>query len=326
MSSNLSRYILRRALQALPLLISILIINFILIHLAPGDPIYLLAGDAGDAAYYAAMRAKYGLDQPLVAQLVLYLVNAAQGQFGFSFAYNRPVFEVIFSRVPPTLLLMGTSLAVSTFLGIRLGAVSARRAGGVIDNSIAVGTLIAYGMPAFWLGQLLVITFAFWLGWFPIQGMVDVRQDSRGLAYFVDVLRHLILPMTTLALLHLALVTRLTRSGLRQELSEDYVRTAYAKGLSNVQVLNRHALRNALLPVVTATGGYIGTLFTGAVLTEIIFAWPGLGRLLYDSTLSRDYPLLMGLFLLVAATVILSNLVTDVLYTFIDPRVRYERE
>jgi peptide/nickel transport system permease protein len=317
------RYILRRILQAVPLLLGILIINFTLIHLAPGDPIYLLAGDAGDAAYFAAMRAKFGLDQPIPTQLGLYLLNAAQGQFGYSFAYTRPVFEVIWSRVPATLLLMGGSLILSTALGIWMGIVSARRAHSALDVGISVGTLLGYGMPAFWLAQLLVLVFAIWLGWFPIQGMVNVRADHTGLAFVADVLHHLFLPMLTLTLLHLALVARLTRTGLREELSEDYVRTAYAKGLFDAQVIHRHALRNALLPVVTAVGSHIPSLFTGAVLTEIIFAWPGIGRLLYDATLNRDYPLLMGIFLLVAVTVILANLVTDILYTFLDPRVRY---
>ncbi len=323
MSPSLSRYLFRRILQAIPLLIGILVINFILIHIAPGDPIYLLAGDSGDAGYYAAMRARYGLDQPLLTQVLLYVANALQGQFGYSFAYTRPVFEVIFSRVPATLLLMGSSLVLSTTVGVWLGTVSASRGRGTLVNLISVGTLIGYGMPAFWLGQLLVLVFAVWLGWFPIEGMTNVRESYQGMAYVADVLKHLVLPMVTLAILHLALVTRLTRASLLEELTEDYIRTARAKGLSERLLISRHALRNALLPVATATGTYIGTLLTGAVLTEIIFAWPGIGRLLYDATLNRDYPLLMGIFMLVAVTVILTNLLTDLLYTFLDPRVRY---
>lgn len=323
MSANLSRYILRRILQAVPLLLGVLVVNFVLIHLAPGDPIYLLAGEGGDPAYFAAMRAKYGLDRPLPTQLGLYLLGTAQGDFGVSFAYTRPVFEVILSRLPPTLLLMGVSLALSTFIGIWLGLIAGRTARSGVDRAVLVATLIGYGMPAFWLGQLLVLLFAVRLGWFPIQGMVDARQDHQGVARLADILRHLVLPAATLSLLHLALITRLTRTGLREELSKDYARTARAKGLSSAQVANRHALRNALLPVVTVVGNDIGTLFTGAVLTEIIFAWPGLGRLLYDATLNRDYPLLMGIFLLVGTSVIVANIVTDVAYTFFDPRVTY---
>ncbi len=323
MSSHLPRYVLRRVLQAGPLLLGVLVVNFVLIHLAPGNPIYLLAGEGGDASYFAAMRAKYGLDQPLPTQLGLYLVGAARGEFGYSFAYTRPVFEVIFSRLPPTLLLMGVSLALSTAVGIGLGLISARKAGTMVDRAVLLATLIGYGMPAFWLGQLLVLLFAVRLVWFPVQGMVDARQDYQGLARVGDILRHLALPATTLSALHLALVTRLTRTGLREEFVKDYTRTAHAKGLSSAQVANRHALRNALLPVVTVVGTDIGTLFTGAVLTEIIFAWPGLGRLLYDATLNRDYPLLMGIFLLVGTSVIVASIVTDVVYAFLDPRVTY---
>jgi len=323
MSSHLPRYILRRVLQAVPLLLGVLVVNFFLIHLAPGDPIYLLAGDGGDEAYFAAMREKYGLDQPLPVQLGLYLLGVARGEFGYSFAYARPVFDVVFARLPPTLLLMGVSIVLSTGVGIWLGVVCARRPRSGVERSVLVATLLGYGCPAFWLGQLLVLLFAVRLGWFPVQGMVDARADHDGLARADDIVRHLALPVATLSVLHLALVTRLTRTGLREELGKDYVRTARAKGLPAPRVVNRHALRNALLPVVTVVGADIGTLFTGAVLTEIVFAWPGLGRLLYDATLNRDYPLLMGIFLLVGASVILTNIVTDVAYTVLDPRVRY---
>lgn len=323
MASSLPRYIVRRVLQAVPLFLGVLVVNFVLIHLAPGDPIYLLAGEGGDPRYFAAMRAKYGLDQPLPTQLAAYLRGAVQGEFGYSFAYARPVFEVIFARLPPTLLLMGTSLALSTGIGIWLGLIAARRARSALDRGLLLFTLIGFGMPAFWLGQLLVLLFAVRLGWFPVQGMVDARQDYQGLARVGDILRHLVLPVTTLILLHLALVTRLTRTGLREELAKDYARTALAKGLAATRVASRHALRNALLPVVTVVGSDIGTLFSGAVLTEIIFAWPGIGRLLYDATLNRDYPLLMGIFLLVAASVIVVNIITDVAYTVLDPRVTY---
>jgi peptide/nickel transport system permease protein len=307
-----------------PLLLGVLVVNFFLIHLAPGDPIYLLAGDGGDEAYFAAMREKYGLDEPLPVQLGLYLLGVAQGEFGYSFAYARPVFEVIAARLPPTLLLMGVSLILSTVVGVWLGVVCARRPRSGVERSVLVATLLGYGCPAFWLGQLLVLLFAVRLGWFPVLGMVNARADYEGLDLAADIARHLALPVATLSLLHLALVTRLTRTGLREEMGKDYVRTARAKGLPTPRVVNGHALRNALLPVVTVVGADIGTLFTGAVLTEIVFAWPGLGRLLYDSTLNRDYPLLMGIFLLVGTSVILTNIVTDVAYAVLDPRVKYE--
>jgi peptide/nickel transport system permease protein len=317
-------YVLQRLAQAVPVLLGLLIFNFVLIHSAPGDPIYVLAGQSGDAAYYAEMRARFGLDRPLLEQLGRYVVNLAGGDFGYSFAYRQPVFQVILSRVPATLLLSLSGLVVATLLGLWLGTVSARHVATPLDHVISAGTLIGYSMPAFWLGQVLLIIFAGGLGLFPVQGMTTARVSYSGLRYVLDVLWHLILPAMTLGLLQLALVTRLTRTGLLEVLNEDYVRTARAKGLAPRSVLYGHALRNALLPVVTVVGGHVGTLLAGAVLTEIIFAWPGLGRLLYDATLSRDYPLLMAIFLLVSASVVVVNLLTDLTYTALDPRVRYQ--
>ena len=283
----------------------------------------LLAGQSGDAAYYAEMRARFGLDRPLPEQLGRYILNVARGDFGYSFAYRQPVFQVILGRVPATLLLSLSGLVLATALGLWLGALSARHAETPLDHLISAGTLLGYSMPAFWLGQVLLIVFAAGLGLFPVQGMTTARGGLTGLWYYLDILWHLVLPAVTLGLLQLALVTRLTRTGLLEVLAEDYVRTARAKGLAPRAVLYRHALRNALLPVVTVVGGHVGTLLAGAVLTEIIFAWPGLGRLLYDATLSRDYPLLMAIFLVVSASVIVVNLLTDLAYSALDPRVRY---
>ena len=269
------------------------------------------------------MRAKFGLDRPLPEQLGRYLLNATRGEFGYSFAYSQPVFQVVLGRIPATLLLMLSGLVLATFLGVWLGVLAARRAEGALDHLISAGTLIGYSMPAFWLGQILIIVFAAGLGLFPVQGMATARGGYTGLRYAVDVLWHLVLPAATLGLLQLALVARLTRAGLREALAEEFVRTARAKGLASNAVLYRHALRNALLPVVTVVGGHVGTLLAGAVLTEIIFAWPGLGRLLYDATLARDYPLLMAIFLVVSTGVVLANLLTDLVYTRLDPRVRF---
>ena len=316
-------YVLRRLAQAVPVLLGLLALNFVLIHSAPGDPIYVLAGQSGDAAYYAEMRARFGLDRPLPEQLGRYVLNVVRGDFGYSFAYRQPVFQVILSRVPATLLLSLSGLTLATLLGLWLGALVARHVATPLDYAISAGTLIGYSMPAFWLGQLLIIVFAAGLGLFPVQGMSSARGGYTGLRYALDVLWHLVLPSLTLGLLQLALVTRLTRTALREALAEEFVRTARAKGLGPGPVLYRHALRNALLPVVTVVGGHVGTLLAGAVLTEIIFAWPGLGRLLYDATLARDYPLLMAIFLVVSTSVVVANLLTDLVYTLLDPRVRY---
>jgi peptide/nickel transport system permease protein len=317
-----SGYIAARLFQAVPLVLGILVLTFILIHLAPGDPIYAFAGQSGDAAYYAQMRAKFGLDRSIAEQLAIYVLNALHGDFGYSYTYAQPVLAVILDRIPATVLLMGPALVLSTVVGIGLGMQAAARPGGPSDHAILVGSLLGAAMPGFWLGQLLVIVFAVGLGWFPIQGMTTARGSGTGLAAVIDVVRHLVLPVVTLAVLQLALITRLTRSSLRDALAEDYARASRAKGLTNAQVLLRHAFPNARLPVITVVGGHFGTLLTGAVLVEIIFAWPGLGRLLYDATLARDYPLLMGIFLVASVSVIAANLVVDVLYGWLDPRVR----
>jgi peptide/nickel transport system permease protein len=317
-------YVLRRLIQAVPLVLAILVLTFALVHLAPGDPIYALAGQSGDAAYYASMRAKFGLDRPLVEQLGIYLVNALHGDFGYSYTHSQPVFVVIAGRIPATLLLMVPAVVLSSVLGVWFGAQAAAHLDRPADHVIVTGTMLGAAVPAFWLGQILVISLAGGLGVFPVQGMSAARGSPPGIAGVFDVLHHLVLPVLTLATLQLTLVTRLTRSGLREALAEDYVRTGWAKGLNGVEVLFRHALPNALLPVVTLVGSQFGTLLTGAVLTEIIFAWPGLGRLLYDATLSRDYPLLMGIFLMASVSVIAANLMVDLLYSWLDPRVRLQ--
>lgn len=316
-------YIVRRLIQAIPLVFGVLVITFVLIHLVPGDPTYILAGEGGDEAYYAEIRASYGLDRPLPEQLVRYILEVLRGDFGYSFRYQQPVFQVILSRVPATLLLTGTALTFSTVLGIGLGVVGALRPRSPTDHGLAVMTLTFFAMPVFWLGQLLIILFAVGFKLFPVQGMVDARETYTGLQYWGDVLHHLALPALTLGLVQLAQTARLTRTSLREVMQEDFIRTARAKGLRERRVVLGHALQNAVLPVVTALGSQIGGLLTGAALTETIFAWPGLGRLLLDATLARDYPVLMGLFILVTVTVIVANLLTDLVYLLLDPRVRY---
>jgi peptide/nickel transport system permease protein len=316
-------YVLRRLLQAVPLVVGILVLTFFLIHLAPGDPIYALAGQSGDAAYYAAMRAKFGLDRPLPEQLAIYLLNALHGDFGYSYTHSQAVFAVIADRVPATLLLMGPALLLSTVAGVLLGAYAAARAQRATDHLIMSGTLLGAAVPGFWLGQVLVIVFAAGLGLFPVQGMTTARGTATGPALVLDVARHLVLPVATLATLQLTLVTRLVRSGVREALAEDYLRTGRAKGLTDGQLLRRHALPNALLPVVTVVGLQIGFLLGGAVLTETVFSWPGVGFQLYRAIAARDIPLIQGGVLLIAVTFVFVNLLVDVLYAYLDPRIKY---
>jgi peptide/nickel transport system permease protein len=298
-------------------------LNFALIHLAPGDPIVLLAGESGDEAYYAAIRQRWGLDRPLGEQWLRYLLQVLRGELGYSFQYQQPVMQVIASRLLPTLLLMGTSLVTATGLGLWLGVQASVRAGTPIDHVIGTLSLLGAVLPTFWVGQVLVITFAAGLGLFPIQGMVSPRAAYTGLRYVLDVAHHLVLPALTLTVWQLALVVHVTRAGMREALAEEFIRTAHAKGVAPRAIWYRHALRNAVLPLLTVVGQHMGTFLAGATLTEIVFAWPGLGRLLYDATLARDYPLLLAMVLVIAVMVMIATLVTDLLYALVDPRIRY---
>jgi peptide/nickel transport system permease protein len=317
------RYVIRRLLQVLPAVASILIVTFAVVHAAPGDPVVAVAGESGNEEYYAFMRQKFGLDRPVVAQFWTYSSNVLRGDMGVSFVQGRDVTDLIAERVPATLLLMGSALVVSTVGGVVLGALAARRPFGPFDLGVSTGALIGYALPSFWLAQLAMLTIAFRTGWFPIQGMTDARADYTGLAHYLDVARHLVLPSLVLAASEVALITRIARTGILAEMDSDYIRVAQAKGLSSTGALIHHALRNALLPVVTVVGTRIGFLFSGAVLVETVFGWPGLGRLVLSAAQTRDHPLLLGMVLLVAFSLVLSNLITDLLYARVDPRIRY---
>lgn len=317
------RYVVRRLLQVLPAVASILIVTFAVVHAAPGDPVVAVAGESGNDEYYAFMRQKFGLDRPLYEQFWTYTTNVLHGDLGVSFVQGQDVADLIAERIPATLLLMGSALVVSTVGGVALGALAARRPFGPFDLGISTGALIGYALPSFWLAQVAMLTIAFRSGWFPIQGMTDARADYTGLAHYLDIARHLILPSLVLAASEVALISRIARTGILAEMDSDYIRVAQAKGLSRTGALVHHALRNALLPVVTVVGTRIGFLFSGAVLVETVFGWPGLGRLVLSAAQTRDHPLLLGMVLLVAFSLVLSNLVTDLIYARVDPRIRY---
>jgi peptide/nickel transport system permease protein len=318
-----TRYLLRRLLQMVPMLVGIAVVSFFIIHLAPGDPIVALAGEYGDAAYYEYMRAKFGLDRSVPEQLLIYIANVLRGDLGTSYTYGQPVTRVILSRLPATLLLLATSLTLSTLIGIALGSLAARRPHSLRDFSISTLCLVGYAIPVFWLAQMLIIFLALRLDWLPVQGMTTARARYEGMEHLLDIARHMVLPVAALTVQELALTTRLTRTNMLEVLSQDYIQTARAKGLHERRMLVGHALRNALLPVVTVVGGRIGFMFSGAVLTETVFAWPGLGRLLISATLNRDFPILMGMFIMISVAVLIANLVTDLAYAFLDPRIRY---
>lgn len=319
----LARYIGRRLLQLLPAVAAIVLLGFALVHLAPGDPILALAGEDGSAEYYAFMRQRYGLDRPFLVQLATYTGSVLTGDLGHSFVHGKPVASVIAERLPATLLLTGTALVISTVVGVALGVLAVRRRGGLGEVGVTVTALGLFASPVFWLGQLALILFALQLGWFPVQGISSPRSDPQGLAHLADVAHHLALPAVVLASQMLAAVTRMTHSSMLDELEQDYITTARAKGLSEWRVLVRHALRRALLPVATVIGARIGHLLSGSVVVEVVFGWPGVGRLLLSSIEARDRPLILGIFLLVAFSVVLANLITDIAYAWLDPRVRY---
>jgi len=319
-----SGYLLRRLLQVPPAVAAIIVVTFVVVHLAPGDPVVTLAGQSGDEAYYDFMRAKFGLDRPLPEQFVAYSGRLLRADLGTSFVQGRPVAAVIADRLPATLLLTLAALVLSSLGGVALGALAARRPFGGLDLAVSGTALVGYATPSFWLAQLALLTLAFGTRLFPVQGMTDARSGSTGLAHVADVAHHLLLPAVVLAVAQLAHVARLTRSGVLQEMGTAYVRTARSKGVGTGGALGRHALPNALLPVVTVIGTRVGWLFSSAVLVEIVFAWPGLGQLLLTATQTRDYPVLLGLVLLVAVTVVFANLLTDLVYGWIDPRIRFD--
>lgn len=317
------RYVGRRLLQLAPTTAAILLVGFLLIHLAPGDPVLALAGENGDAEYYAFVREKFGLDKPLHVQLATYAGNVVQGDLGTSYVQGRPVAVVIAERLPATLLLTGSALVLSTAVGISVGIFSATRRRRWPDVTVTLATLTMYAAPVFLIGQLAILLLALRAGWFPVQGMSDARSSATGATRLLDVAHHLVLPALVLATQEIAAVSRLARVGLLDELARDHVRTARAKGVPERSVVLKHSLRRAMLPVVTVLGGRVGHLVAGAVVVEVVFGWPGLGRLLVTAMQTRDAPIVLGIFLLVAVTVVLANLVTDLLYAWLDPRVRY---
>ncbi len=319
-------YILKRCAQAIPLLLGVVVFNFVLIQLAPGDPVTLLVGDfPAPPEYVQQVRAEYGLDRPVQEQLILYLGQLARGNLGYSFANRSDVAELIGRRIGPTLELMLTALVLAIVIGVALGVMAARGRGKLPDMLAQLGALVGYSVPDFWLGQILIILFAVTLAWLPAQGMRSPRSSAVGWDSFLETLPYLILPALALSVRFIALFSRITRSAMLEVLNADFVLGVRAKGLSEWRVLITHVLRNAALPIVTVIGYNLGLLIAGSALIETVFAWPGLGRLLFDSITKRDYPVMTGILLLVSFTVVVANLLTDLAYAALDPRVRYTR-
>lgn len=317
-----SRYIARRVLQLLPTVAGILLVTFLILELSPGDPVTALAGESGDAEYYARMRERFGLDQPLHVRLGSYAGNVLQGDLGTSYIHGRPALEVVLDRLPATLLLAGTSLVISSVVGIALGVAAANRSGGLLDTAISTVSLGFYAAPVFWVGLMAMLAFSLHLDVFPVTGMTSPGASEEGFAGVLDVAHHLALPALVLASQEVAAVARLTRSGLIEQLRSDHVRTAVAKGARRLRVVTHHALRLALLPVVTIIGARVGHLLAGAIVVEFVFGWPGIGRLLVTAVGDGNTPVLLSIVLLVAVSVVLANLITDLAYGWLDPRIR----
>jgi peptide/nickel transport system permease protein len=316
--------ILKRLAYAGGLIFAVLTINFVLIHAAPGDPAMVIAGEMGgaDQATLASIRKTYGLDRPLPEQYATYVGRALRGDLGQSYLYNVPVTDLILQRLPATVLLVATALLAAIAVGTAVGVWASRRPQGLGSSAVTVLSLVGYSMPTFWTGILLVILFGKVFPIMPIAGMRDVRVFGGWWVTSLDVLHHLVLPAFTLAIVYMAQYSRLSRASMLEVLGADYVRTARAKGLSERVVVWKHALRNALMPVVTIAGLQFGNLVSGAVLVETVFSWPGLGTLAFDSILGRDYPTLLGVLFFSSVLVIVANQLTDLAYRWIDPRLR----
>jgi peptide/nickel transport system permease protein len=304
------RFIARRLLLTIPVLLGVATLVFSLIHLVPGDPVQAMLGDSATPQDVADVRARLGLDKPLPVQYGAFLKNVSRGNLGISLRTNQPVTAAIAERMPATFELAFAAMAVATAIALPLGIVAAVRAGTLADYGATTLALIGISIPNFWLGPLMAIVFSISLGWLPVSG--------RGSA------AHLILPAITLGAPLAAVLARMTRASVIEELRELYVLAARARGVSRLGAVVRHAFRNSLIPIVTVLGLQFGAVLTGAVITETIFAWPGVGRLLIQSINFRDYPMVQGCILLIAVTYVAMNLLTDLVYGLLDPRIRYE--
>ena len=316
--------LVRRGGNGLALLLAVLLLNFTLIHIAPGDVADTIAGDMGgaDAEVMAQIRSDYGLDLPFHEQLFAYIAKLARFDLGYSFFFNRPVTELLLERLPATLLLVISAQVLAIMLGTVLGVIAARRPNGLLSHGVTIFALLGFSAPVFWTGIMLIILFCSIFPIFPVAGMVDVTVEGGWFVKTLDVLYHLFLPMVTLSSIFLALYSRLARASMLDVLGTDYVRTAQAKGLSEFQVVYKHALRNALGPVVTLAGLQFSGIVSGAVLVETVFSWPGLGTLAFQAITARDAPMVLGILFFSSLVVIVANLVTDLVYSLIDPRIR----
>lgn len=320
-------FLLQRLFYGTCMLFALITLSFFLLHLAPGDIADTLAGEMGgiSAEMKLELRHHYGLDKPVFVQLYTYLKNVAQGDLGYSFYLKQPVLKVVLERFPATALLFILSLICSIVLGTFLGSLASIKPEGFFSGVVTIFSLAGYSAPAFWVGILLLLAFSRVIPIFPVAGMISIKLLTEGGSlweHVVDITRHLILPLTTLSIIYLADFSRLARASMMNVLKADYIRMARVKGMPEHIVIFKHALRNAVLPVVTAAGLRLGQVFSGAVVVETVFGWPGLGQMAFRSVLRRDYPTVLGILFFATLMVIVSNILTDLAYRVVDPRVK----
>jgi peptide/nickel transport system permease protein len=314
-------YLVKRGIQIIPVVFGILIISFLMIHLAPGDAVFMFIGESGaDPEFEAAIRTRLGLDKSLFEQFILYIKGIFSGDLGRSFVLNEDVSKIIFDRAIPTIILMLSSISFGAIFGILIGVYAASKPYSMRDNISMVIALFLYSLPNFWLGQMLIIVFSVNWGLLPVSGMESMILGDK--SFLFDRFTHLVLPTITLGSTLAAFVMRFVRSSMIDVLGQDYILTAKSKGLPERKIFFKHALKNALLPVITYIGLRLGYMLSGAVVIESVFGWPGLGLLMLDALFERDYPLIMGLFIVISLSVTIITFIVDILYTYLDPRIR----
>lgn len=322
----MSRNFLKRVLWGIPVVLMIGLVSFLLTRLVPGDPVVALIGEFPvPQEYIDEMRAHYGLNEPIMMQALYYFGNLLRGDLGYSFANQQPVISLLVDRAGNTLLLVIPGLIIAACVGITLGTFALRKPGGRFDTALNAGILVVDSIPVFWLGQIAIIFFAVQMKILPVQGMFSIRSAPTGFGSVLDFLHHWVMPGTIVVLFSMVTIARVARVSLIEMSRQDFVITALAKGLTKREVLRSHILPNALMPVVTVIGYSFGQALTSTIMTEAVFGWPGLGGLFMASLTARDYPVLQGIFLLTALTVVLANIITDLVYSLIDPRLSYER-
>ena len=309
-------FLIRRLASAIPVLFVVTLVTFLILWLVPGDISAELGGTDASPADLAAIRERLGLDRPLLERAIAWYGALLRGDLGYSYLLNRPVLDAVLERLPVTLSLAGIALVLATVMGVLLGILAAVRHNTALDQGTMVAALIGLSIPDFWFGIVLIIVFGVWLGWLPTGGFVPLAQDPVGWA------RSMVLPSFTLAITQMGVIARMTRSAMLDVLGQDYIRTARAKGLRRGAVVFRHALRNAMIPIVTIVGVLTGILLSGAVVIETVFALPGVGRLIIGAIQRRDFPIIQGGLLITACVFVFVNIVVDLLYAWFDPRVR----